>query len=85
MKYWRVEAYDIEKDSSVVFYMLAPQAYKVPLLRKTLRSVHPEYGKIKLKACRRPDDCMLFMEEKKKPKKKIHVEPEQPERKIGFG
>jgi len=86
MKYWIVTVFNSLEAKDVSFGMLAPKGYKVKKLRETLRSVHPEFERIRLKSTKRPDTSVIFREGEIPPKKIVEPQPPEEEqaRKIGF-
>jgi hypothetical protein len=84
LKYWLVEVYDASEDRTFSFGMLAPEHYNAKALRKMIKSVHPEYERLKFKKKKRPDSCKIFLQEKKKVKKRISVEEKKRTKNIGF-
>ena len=86
MKYWIVTVFNKSEDRDTSFGMLAPKEYKVKKLRATLRAVHPEFERIRLKSSKRPDASVLFMDGDLPPKKVTDVAPPEEEqaKKIGF-
>jgi len=79
-----VEVHDATEGRTFSFGMLAPERYKAKDLRKMILSVHPEYDKVKFRKSKRPDSCKIFIEEKKKIKRRTTVEEPQPTKNIGF-
>ena len=84
MRYWLVKAYGEDQEMIRCFNMLAPEKYNAKKLKDILKSVHPEYRKMKLKREKRPDTCMIFLPESKKKEKKKIIEEVKNTRRIGF-